>query len=329
MQNLSSIQVNVTSDRSLTVIVKVCVVIPIFSIFLYFIILMLHTFASHRHFLESPRYILFTYMLVNDTLQLLTSVLLFLFVMAQVNFALVFCAPLLFFSTATFLNTPLILAVMSLERYVAIFYPMRRPTAWRSDRVWLVLLAIWLLSCVQPVVDFVLSRPRSAAEVLTAPVQCKTSVLNVSPAQMLFKVALNALFFAAVAVVIVFTYVRILLGTRDMRQDRASVSKALHTVLLHGLQLLLSVSAFAIPFAQLLIARHEGWLREHMSFLSYVGFVVVPRVLSPLIYGLRDESLRRHMRRSALCCSSARCCCCGVGSGKVGHGGSKGKSVDK
>lgn len=303
MQNLSIVQVNGTSDRSLTVIVKVCVVIPIFSIFLYFIILMLHTFASHRHFLESPRYILFTYMLANDTLQLLTSVLLFLFIMAQVNFALVFCAPLLFFSTATFLNTPLILAVMSLERYVAIFYPMRRPTAWRADRIWVIILAIWLLSCLQPGVDFILSKPRSASDVLTTPVMCKTSVLNVSPAQMLFKVVLNAFFFTIVAAVIVFTYARILLGTRTMRQDRASVTKALHTVLLHGFQLLLSTSSFTIPFTDHLIVLHVGWLREHMSFLTYVSFVIMPRVLSPLIYGLRDETLRKHMRRSPLCCS--------------------------
>lgn len=302
MQNLSSVQVNATSDRSLTVTVKVCVVIPIFSIFLYFVILMLHTFASHRHFLESPRYILFTYMLANDTLQLLTSVLLFIFIMAQVNFALVFCAPLLFFSTATFLNTPLILAVMSLERYVAIFYPMRRPMAWRADRIWVIILAIWLLSCLQPAVDFILSKPRSASDVLTTPVMCKTSVLNVSPAQMFFKVVLSGLFFAVVATVIVFTYVRILLGTRTMRQDRASVTKALHTVLLHGLQLLLSTSSFTIPFTEHLIVLHIGWLREHMSFLNYVSFVIMPRVLSPLIYGLRDESLRKHMRRSPLCC---------------------------
>ncbi|XP_012695399.1 odorant receptor 129-1 [Clupea harengus] len=323
MQNLTNIQVNVTSDRSVTVIVKVCVVIPIFSVFLSFIILMLHTFASHRHFLESPRYILFTYMLVNDTLQLLTSVLLFLFVMAQVNFALVLCAPLLFFSTATFLNTPLILAVMSLERYVAIFYPLQRPAAWRADRIWLIILAMWLLSCVQPVVDFAISKPRSTTDILTTPVQCKSSVLNVSLAQTLFKVVLNALFFIVVAAVILFTYVRILLGTRTMRQDRASVTKALHTVLLHGLQLLLSSCAFTIPFTEHLIVLHVGWLREHMSFLNYVCFVILPRVLSPLIYGLRDESLRRHMQRSPLCCAGR-----GQRPGSVGPR-SKGKSIRK
>lgn len=329
MQNLTS-AVNATSDRNLAVIVKVCLVIPIFSVFLYFIVLMLHTFASHRHFLESPRYILFTYMLANDTLQLLTSVLLFLFVMAQVNFALVFCAPLLFFSTATFLNTPLVLAAMSLERYVAIFYPLQRPAAWRADRIWVVIVSMWVLSCVQPTAEFIMSKPRGGAQmdVLTTPVQCKSAVLHVAPAITLFKVVLNGLFFALVAAVILFTYVRILLGTRSMRQDRASVAKALHTVLLHGLQLLLSTSAFTIPFTEHLIVLHVGWLREHMSFLNYVSFVIVPRVLSPLIYGLRDESLRRHMQRSPLCCATIAATARGRGLARVGPG-AKGKSLGR
>ncbi|KAG7262910.1 hypothetical protein CRUP_010556 [Coryphaenoides rupestris] len=112
-------------------IIKVCVVVPFFCIFLYCIVLMLYIFASNRHFMDSTRYILFAYMLVNDTLQLLTSVLLFFMAVGQVRFPIVFCAPLLFFSTATFLNTPLILATMSLERYVAIMYPLQCPPAWR------------------------------------------------------------------------------------------------------------------------------------------------------------------------------------------------------
>lgn len=136
MQNLTNFPGNATnSQKSLSVIIKVCVVIPFFCIFLYCIVVMLHTFASHRHFLDNSRYILFAYMLINDTLQLLSSVLLFLFIMGNVKFAIVYCAPLLFFSTSTFQNTPLILAAMSLERYVAIFYPLQRPAGWHADRI--------------------------------------------------------------------------------------------------------------------------------------------------------------------------------------------------
>ncbi|XP_023822966.1 odorant receptor 129-1 [Salvelinus sp. IW2-2015] len=304
MQNLTDHPGNATnSQKSLSVIIKVCVVIPFFCIFLYCIVVMLHTFASHRHFLDNSRYILFAYMLINDTLQLLSSVLLFLFVMGNVKFAIVYCAPLLFFSTSTFQNTPLILAAMSLERYVAIFYPLQRPAAWRADRIWIIILSLWLVSCILPIVDFSLGETKPGMNVLSTPVLCKTVVLNSSPVQTLFKVSLNGLFFAVVAAIIMFTYMRILLETRKMRQDRASVGKAMHTVLLHGFQLLLCMIAFTHPVTESRISMQAGWLQEHISFFNYFCFILLPRFLSPLIYGLRDESLRGYMRGAVLCCS--------------------------
>lgn len=302
MHNLTDLPDNTTSQRSLSVIIKVCVVIPFFCVFLYCIVVMLHIFASHRQFQESSRYILFAYMLINDTLQLLSSVLLFLFAMGQVKFAMVYCAPLLFFSTVTFQNTPLILATMSLERYVAIFYPLQRPAAWRPDRIWIIIMSLWLISCILPIVDFSLGEPQPVVDILSTPVYCKSSALNSSPIQTLFKVSLNGLFFAVVAVIILYTYMRILLETRKMRQDRASVGKAMHTVLLHGFQLLLCMMAFTHPITEGLIVLHDRQMK-HIQFFNYFCFILIPRFLSPLIYGLRDESLRGYMRKAVLCCS--------------------------
>lgn len=301
MQNLTELPSNTTSSTNLSMIVKVCVVIPLFLVFLYFIILTLYTFASHRQFFDSSRYILFTYMLINDALQLLSSVLLFLLVMGSVHFAIVFCAPLLFVSTATFLNTPLILSTMSLERYVAIFYPLHRPAIWRPEWIWIIVLSLWVISCILPTVDFVLMRLKPGVDVYSTPILCKTAVINASPIQALFKVSLNGIFFAVVAVVILFTYIRILLETRRMRQDRASVSKALHTVLLHGFQLLLSMMAFSQPVAELLFAQRVSLSPADMSFIYYFCFILLPRFLSPLIYGLRDETLRSYMVKTIPC----------------------------
>lgn len=304
MQNLTEFLANATSHKSLSVIIKVCVVIPFFCVFLCCIVVMLHIFASHRQFLDTSRYILFAYMLINDTLQLLSSVLLFLFVMGQVKFAIVYCAPLLFISTATFQNTPLILATMSLERYVAIFYPLQRPAAWRSDRIWIIILSLWLISCLFPVIDYSIGKRDPAVNVLSTPVLCKTIVVNSSPIQTLFKAAVSVLFFAVVAVIILFTYVRILLETRKLRQDRVSVSKAMHTVLLHGFQLLLCMLAFTHPITESLIVLHANWLPEDIAFFNYFCFILIPRFLSPLIYGLRDQSLRGYIGKTFLCCSN-------------------------
>ncbi|KAJ3590478.1 hypothetical protein NHX12_008429 [Muraenolepis orangiensis] len=294
---------NSTSPTNLPVIIKVCVVAPFFCIFLYCIVLMLYIFASNRHFMDSTRYVLFAFMLVNDTLQLLTAVLLFLLAMGRVRFPIVFCAPLLFFSTATFLNTPLILATMSLERYVAIMYPLQCPPVWRPDRVWIILLCLWLISCVLPLVDFSIGETRPGVSILSTPIYCNIAILNSSPVQALFKVSLNGLFFAVVALIILYTYIRILLETKKMRQDRASVSKAMHTVLLHGFQLLLCLMAFTNPITEKLLLLDSYLLPSDIYFFTFFCFVLIPRFLSPLIYGWRDKSLSDHMRKATLCCS--------------------------
>nr|XP_046245029.1 odorant receptor 129-1 [Scatophagus argus] len=304
MQNMTDFPENVTSHKNLSVIIKVCVVIPFFFVFLCCIVIMLHIFAHHRQFLDNSRYILFAYMLINDTVQLLSSVLLFLFVMAKVKFALVYCVPLLVISTATFQNTPLILATMSLERYVAIFYPLQRPAAWRSDRIWIITLSLWLISCIFPIIDHSIGKHDPAVDVFSTRVLCKATLVNSSPIQTLFKAAVSVLFFAVVAVIILFTYVRILLETRKLRQDRMSVSKAMHTVLLHGFQLLLCVLAFTSPITETLIVLHANWLPEDISFFNYFCFILIPRFLSPLIYGFRDQSLRGYIGKTFLSCSN-------------------------
>ncbi|XP_030236771.1 odorant receptor 131-2-like [Gadus morhua] len=303
MHNVTGLSGNSTSPTNLHVIIKVCVVVPFFSIFLFCIVLMLYIFASNRHFMDSTRYILFAFMLVNDTLVMLSSVLLFLLAMGQSRFPIVFCAPLLFFSTASFLNTPLILATMSLERYVAIMYPLRCPPLWRSDRVWFILLCLWLISCVLPTVDFSIAGARPGVDVLSTPIYCNPVALNSSPVQILFKVSLNGLFFGTMAVIILYTYIKILLETKKMRQDRASVNKAMHTVLLHGFQLLLCLMSFTNPITERLLLLNAYLLPGDIYFFTFFCFGLIPRFLSPLIYGLRDKSLRDHMRKVTFCCS--------------------------
>ncbi|KAM4567012.1 odorant receptor 129-1 [Odontesthes bonariensis] len=303
MQNLTELPVNATSQKSLSVIVKVLVVIPFFCIFLCCIIVMLHIFASHRQFLDTSRYILFAHMLINDTLQIISSVLLFLFVMGRVKFAIVYCLPLLFISTATYQNTLLILATMSLERYVAIIYPLQCPTAWRSDRIWIIILSLWSISFIFPVLEYFIKGQDPAVDVFSTPVICKTTSINSSPIQGLFRAAVNAIFFAVVVVVILFTYIRILLETRKLRQDRVSVRKAMNTVLLHGFQLLLCMLAFTHPITDIIIKLYANSLAEDLAFFNYFCFILIPRFLSPLIYGFRDQSLSGHIRKTFLCCS--------------------------
>ncbi|XP_008423108.1 olfactory receptor 13C8-like [Poecilia reticulata] len=303
MQNRTELSVNETSPKSFSVIVKVCVVIPLFCVFLYFIAVMLQIFASHKQFLDTSRYILFAHMLINDTLQILSSVLLFLCVMSQVKLPFLFCVPMLFVSTGTFQNTTLILAAMSLERYVSIFYPLQCPSSWRSDRIWIIILPLWIISFTFPIIEFSIGKHTLTVDVLSTNILCKPAVINSSPIQGLYRFVVNVLFFAVVSVIILFTYVRIVMETRKMRQHRASVSKAMHTVLLHGFQLLLCLLAFTQPIAETLIGLHTNWPAEDVAFFNYFCFILIPRFLSPLIYGFRDQSLKKHIENRFLCWS--------------------------
>ncbi|XP_048836862.1 odorant receptor 129-1 [Brienomyrus brachyistius] len=305
MQNETGILGNTTMNKGLSATLKIFFVIPFFMIFFYCIVVMLYTFASNRQFWDSSRYILFVYMLINDTLQLSLSMILFFFVMADLRIFFASCISLLFLSTATFQNTPLILATMSLERYVAILYPLQQPTMWQADRIWVIMLALWLTSCILPIVDFSLGQLQPDSGTFSRMVLCRSGILNLFPIQTLFKVVLNRVFFGLVAIIILFTYIRILFETRRMRQDRASVTKALQTVLLHGLQLLLCMISFAQPVTENLLMMHVSWLRENIIFFNFFCVILLPRFLSPLIYGLRDDILRRHIKGAVFCCSAS------------------------
>ncbi|PWA22079.1 hypothetical protein CCH79_00010270 [Gambusia affinis] len=104
-----------------------------------------------------------------------------------------------------------------------------------------------------------------------------------------------------VSVIILFTYMRIVMETRKMRQDRASVSKAMHTVLLHGFQLLLCLLAFTQPISETLIGLHTNWPAEDVAFFNFFCFILIPRFLSPLIYGFRDQNQSHRVAGVARC----------------------------
>ncbi|MBN3311211.1 OR4K2 protein, partial [Amia calva] len=313
-------------SSSLSVLnVKMVIVQILVGVFLYVDSLQIFTFFKAEAFRTNTRYILFAHTLVVVCMVLMLTDLVLLwtyfYVLVPVALGICLCLIMRILTYATPLtltamclehyvaiclplsNTPFILATMSLERYIAICYPLRHKEICRVDRTWVVILALWLTSCIIPTINFALVGSYSI-DVYSTPVTCMTKLLNSSHIQKLFKVSVNALFLALVATVILSTYVRILLKAKRMRSDKAPVNKALHTVILHGVQLLLCMMSYTYPVTEGLIVVQVGWLREHISFFNYFCFILLPRFLSPLIYGLRDENLRVHMKGSIQCCST-------------------------
>nr|XP_061797591.1 odorant receptor 131-2-like [Nerophis lumbriciformis] len=288
------LRANVTWSLNQARAIMIATVLPLFCVFLSCAGIMLYAMAKLPHSLDTPRYLLFAWMLVNDSIQLMSSVLLFMLAMFGVRLALFCCISLIFISQASFFNSPLILATMSLERFVAIFYPLRRPAAWRADRIWVIILAMWLLGCMSPVLENILQDPQTLT-VSSEPVLCKGHYLNATPARALHRAINSAIIFTLMTVVIIWTYIGIMVQTRKLRRAGDSASRAQRTVLIHAAQLLLCGLAFTIPITETLIKLDSIQSRHLVIFFNYLCLVLFPRALSPLIYGFRDQTLRGQM----------------------------------
>lgn len=105
---------------------------------------------------------------------------------------------------------------------------------------------------------------------------------------------------------VVFSYAGIIVAARSASTDKASASRARRTLLLHLLQMGLSMSA--VIYNSLLIvltSNMERVLSVHLQIFMYVCLIILPKCLSSLIYGLRDQNIRPILVMNLICCCRA------------------------
>ncbi|KAG9348502.1 hypothetical protein JZ751_002238, partial [Albula glossodonta] len=93
--------------------------------FIYINSVMLVTLKRRAAFQGVSRYILFGHMLFADSLQMIWSMLSYLLYTVKVSMSNGLCAIVLLLPSITLRISPLNLAIMSLERYSAICFPLR------------------------------------------------------------------------------------------------------------------------------------------------------------------------------------------------------------
>ncbi|KAG7321473.1 hypothetical protein KOW79_015888 [Hemibagrus wyckioides] len=92
-------------------------------------------------------------------------------------------------------------------------------------------------------------------------------------------------------------YLFVLVLPRTISSNKDSATKAHKTVLLHLIQLLLCLSSFLYSFIERAAAMvGNSKLILDLRYLNYLFVLVLPRCLSPLIYGLRDDASARYRR---------------------------------
>ncbi|KAI5619491.1 odorant receptor, family H, subfamily 137, member 3, partial [Silurus asotus] len=278
----------------------------IVSILLGFIIigingLFVFTFFKTSVFYNNPRYILYIHLVINDMIMVGVSVILLVMSYLLKNISISFCCVLLIISSATQKNTPLILSAMAVERYIAICKPLHHSQICTVHRTFILNILIWGVGLIPPLTDFVISVVLFPLFIFNTVTVCSSSFLYNTVYHNQRKQATQAIYTFFVWIVLFYTYFRVLVTARKMSSDKESTKKAKSTILLHGVQQLLCMLSFTPPVLDLVFARIMPTQWTKYSFYAYLITNLVPRLLSPLIYGIRDQVFVKQLNKNFSC----------------------------
>ncbi|XP_059371125.1 odorant receptor 131-2-like [Carassius carassius] len=280
---------------------KLLLVQVLVGILLYVNGLMIFTFLKKEAFRET-RYILFAQTLFADSaLMLLTDLTL----MGSFYQFPVHIIPCYIFCTLTSLVSvvsPMTLVAMCLERYVAICMPLRHSSISTPKNTFIGLLVIWSVSFIIPlfisIVCFVFIPPG----VLRIYVVCTVeAMLQIKWLADMRAISLQLLFIMMLSIIL-STYIKIVLAARSASSEKKnSTNKGLKTIILHGVQLLLCMMQLLIPYIEMPLWKVNVMLFVNVRYSNFILFLILPRCLSPLVYGLRDKKFYNALKYYAFC----------------------------
>ncbi|KAL2095328.1 hypothetical protein ACEWY4_010047 [Coilia grayii] len=280
------------------------------AFFLYVNLVMLYTLRSKEIFTETPRYILFSHLLVSDSLQLWCTLVYYIlynqtFDQETLKIIGVYC--FLNYLVCRITNnylTPLYLGLMSLERYIAICFPLRHAEIANKSRTMLAILSVWLLGLILWTADL------AAAMVLRGKEGgCTDYIIAQMVVTYQVNTALTGLVFSLVSVVIVCIYIAIMITAKSSSTaDKSKASKAHKTVLLHMVQLCLCLLSllFGVVRRELGLSGLDPVLVNEVTIFLFLMFNILPRCLSPLVYGLRDKTFKAYFKIHFLFCIKSK-----------------------
>ncbi|XP_067364292.1 odorant receptor 131-2-like [Channa argus] len=266
-------------------------------IFLCINLLLIMTFFKKRCFHGTARYILFAVTLLSDSLLLFLSDIMLILVNHNITIHVWLCiiisVPVVLYTTVT----PVTLIAMTLERYVAICMPLRHGELCSTRRTVYCILIIHGLSSVPSIVIFCTFFASASLSFYKQHLLCAAEIFSFNTWQNRLRTAIYQIQCLIMFIIIVFSYIKILKVAKAASGEGKNLSaKGLKTVVLHGFQLILCLTQLWCPFIEATIT--DADLFENVRYFNYLMFYLAPKCLSPLIYGLRDESFFNALKKS-------------------------------
>ncbi|XP_076003227.1 odorant receptor 131-2-like [Genypterus blacodes] len=285
-------------DSFTKAVVKNMIVVVLSISINYINVGLIHTFCKHQIFYMNPRYILFIHLVVNDMLQMIVTITLILIIYIFYRINVSICCVLILLAIFTSENTPLNLACMAVECYIAICMPLRHTQICTVKRAVLLIGLIWMTSVISGLPDLFITMATQPLSFFQTRVFCMRETAFPNPQITKKRDITYMVYLIIVWLTIFYTYLRILLTAKTANKD---AKKAQKTILLHGFQLLLCMTTYVEPLVKSALKK---WLPEYYAdslFACYIVIQVLPRSISPIIYGVRDNTFRRYLKRHMLC----------------------------
>ncbi|XP_062242311.1 odorant receptor 131-2-like [Platichthys flesus] len=281
---------------------KVMLIQVFVVLFLCINLLQITTFFSKEVFYSTMRYVLFAVTLVSDCIFLFLADILLILSYYRFTIQMWLCLIIyIVLSLYTFV-TPATLTAMTLERYVAICLPLRHTELCSPRSTLHGILIIHSLSSLPCIVVLSIFFASASSASYTQGRLCTVELFLIHMWLGHLRSAINQFYFLIMCITIVFSYVKIMRAAKAASaEDKKSTWRGLRTVGLHAFQLLLSLIQLWCPFIEAAVLQINLMLFINIRFFNYITFILAPRCLSPLIYGLRDEMFFHALKRLALC----------------------------
>ncbi|XP_073335045.1 odorant receptor 131-2-like [Pagrus major] len=296
MSNATQSQINITVVRGLLerVMLSTVSTVPCF-LFLFINGTMLFTLRSKSVFCETSRYILLYNLIFADTVLMALSQLLYILAACRIRLTYPVCGVLAMLTDLTNVISPLTLVVMSLERYVAVCYPLRHAPIITIRNTGMAICVVWTVSLLNVLIRVLLLLNFAFEDLQSLQMTdyCSDIAMILGPMSDLYDKAYTCFVFILATVAITSSYVGVMVAARSASTDKASAQKARNTLLLHLVQLGLSLSStihnpMLIAISKVL----NKVLLVRIQIVVYVCVIIFPRCLSALIYGIRDQTIR-------------------------------------
>ena len=213
------------------------------------------------------------------------------------------CCVFILLALFTTENTPLNLACMAVECYIAICFPLRHAQICTVKRTLMLIGSIWVTSLLSVLPDLFITLAMQPVDFFHSRVFCLRETAFPNPHIVKKRDITYIVYLVIVWLVIFYTYFRILFTAQTASKD---AKKARNTIILHGFQVLLCMAIYAEPLLKQ--ALYEWFPKNYLDslFACYIIAQMLPRSISSIIYGIRDKTFRRYLKRHLFCKVSPR-----------------------